>query len=81
MMKGAWYRKNLEMRVFPVRYFTSYMVLSSGPTPPHRVDFFCHNIQSSGQDDPSEDKSNRFYQGSARTYPVQHSCTAATLQT
>lgn len=56
------------------------MVLSICLTPPHRVDFFCCSRQSSGQDGPSGDRSSHFYQGSARTCPVLHSCTAATLQ-
>ena len=56
------------------------MVLSICPTPPHRVDLFCCNRQSSGQYDPSGDRNSHFYQGSARTCPVLHSCTAATLQ-
>ena len=60
--------------------FTSYKELSICPTPPHRVDLSCCNRQSSGQCDPSGDRSSHFYQGSARTCPVLHSCTAATLR-
>ena len=60
---------------------TSYMVLSTAPTPPHRVDSFYRNRLLSGRDGPSEDTSNHFYQGSTAPCPAPHSGTAATLQT
>ena len=56
------------------------MVLSTAPTPPHRVNSFYRNRLLRSLNDPNEDRSNRFYQGSTVTCPAQHSCTVSALK-